>query len=152
MNNVRRENSRHFKNKKKAHLRDNTEEIENNSKIKNVRDMYRGTNDFKKGYQPRTNMVMDENDEWFVDSYSILASRRNYFSQLLNVLGLIDVRQTDVHTAELLVPDTSAFGFEMAIQNLKSHKSPRIYQIPAELIRAWRRLVRSEIHYYLQLE
>jgi len=111
MNNVRRENSRHFKNKKKAHLRDNTEEIENNSKIKNVRDMYRGTNDFKKGYQPRTNMVMDENDEWFVDSYSILASRRNYFSQLLNVLGLIDVRQTDVHTAELLVPDTSAFDF-----------------------------------------
>jgi hypothetical protein len=38
-----------------------------------------------------------------------------------------------VHTAEQLVPEPSAFEFEVAIEKLKSHKSPGIYQIPAEL-------------------
>ena len=34
-----------------------TEELETNSEIKNIRDLYRDINDFKKGYQPRTNVV-----------------------------------------------------------------------------------------------
>ena len=36
------------------------EELETNSKINNVRDLERGINDFKKGYQPRTTIVKDE--------------------------------------------------------------------------------------------
>jgi hypothetical protein len=35
-------------------------ELENNSNIKILRDLYRGTNDFKKGYHSRTNIVKDE--------------------------------------------------------------------------------------------
>jgi len=50
LNNVRREDSRHFRNKKKAYLRAKFEELETNSKIQNIRDMYRGISDFKKGY------------------------------------------------------------------------------------------------------
>ena len=56
LNNIRRDASRHFRNKKKAYLKVKTEELETNSKIK-VRDLYRGINDFKKGYQPRTTIV-----------------------------------------------------------------------------------------------
>jgi len=52
LNNVRREVSRHFREKKKAYLRDKIEEIETNSKIQNIRDLYRGINEFKKGYKP----------------------------------------------------------------------------------------------------
>jgi hypothetical protein len=53
----------------------------------------------------------------------------------LNVHGVSDVRQTEIHTAEPLVPEPSAFEVEMAIEKLKKrHKSPGIYQIPAELI------------------
>ena len=59
---------------------------------------------------------------------------KNYFSQLLNVHGATDVRQEEIHTAEPLVPEPSAF--ELAIEKLKSHKSPGIDQIPAELIKA----------------
>ena len=59
-NNVRREASRHFRNKKKAYLKTKIEDLETNSKIKNIRDLYRGISDFKKGYQPRTNIVKDE--------------------------------------------------------------------------------------------
>jgi len=37
MNNVRREVSRHFRNKQKAYLRAKIEELETNSKIRNIR-------------------------------------------------------------------------------------------------------------------
>ena len=69
------------------------------------------------------------------DSHSILAKWRNYFSQLLNVHGVNDVRQTEIHTAEPLVPEPSAFEVELAIGKLKSHISPGVDQIPAELIK-----------------
>jgi len=42
-------NVRHFRNKKKAYLKAEIEEVETNSKIKNIRDLYRGISDFKKG-------------------------------------------------------------------------------------------------------
>jgi hypothetical protein len=35
-------------------------ELETNSTIKNIRDLYSGINGFKKGYYPRTNIVKDE--------------------------------------------------------------------------------------------
>jgi len=85
LNNVRHDASRHFRNKKKAYLKAKIEELETNSKIKNVKDLYRGINDFKKGYQPRTNIVKDEKSDLVADSHSILARWRNDFSQLLNV-------------------------------------------------------------------
>jgi hypothetical protein len=45
---------KYFRNKKKAYLKPKIQELETNSKINNIRDLYRGSNDFKKGYQPRT--------------------------------------------------------------------------------------------------
>jgi len=65
----------------------------------------------------------------------------NYFSQLLNVHGVNDDRQTQIHTAEPLVAEPSAFEVEMAIEKLKRHKSPGMYQIPAELIKAGGRTI-----------
>ena len=44
--NVRRDASRHFRNKKKAYLKAKIEELETNSKIKNIRDLYKGISDF----------------------------------------------------------------------------------------------------------
>jgi hypothetical protein len=41
----------------KGYLKAKIEELETNSKIKNIRDFYSGIVDFKKGYQPRTNIV-----------------------------------------------------------------------------------------------
>jgi len=55
---------------------------------------------FKKGCQPRTNIVKDEKGHLVTHSQSILAGWRNHFSQLLNVYGVNDVRQRDLHTAE----------------------------------------------------
>jgi hypothetical protein len=47
-----------------------------------------------------------------------------------------DARQTEVHSAERLVPEPNAFEVEMAIEKLKSCKSPGTDQIPAELIKS----------------
>jgi len=63
LNNVRRNASRHFRNKKKAYLKAEIEELETNSKVSNVRNLYRSINDFKKGYKPRTIIVKDDNGE-----------------------------------------------------------------------------------------
>jgi len=78
--------------------------------------LYRGINDFKKVYQPRTNILKDEKGDWFTDSHSILAKLWNYFFQLLNVHGVNDVRQTEIHTAEPLVPQPSALSLSWVLK------------------------------------
>ena len=61
---------------------------------------------YKKGYQPRTNVVKDKR---------ICAGRLWQF----NVNVVSDVRQIAIHTAKPLVPEPSAFEVEMVIENLK---------------------------------
>jgi len=99
LNKVRREVSRHFRNKKKAYLRAKIEELESNNNIQNIRDLYRGISDFKKGYQPRCNIVKDEKGDLIADSHGIVARWSKYFSQLFNVHGVKDVGQAEIHTA-----------------------------------------------------
>jgi hypothetical protein len=49
---MRREASRHFRNKTREYLKDNINERAVNSKNKNIRDLYRGINEVKRDYQP----------------------------------------------------------------------------------------------------
>jgi len=90
--------------------------------------------------------VKDGKGELVADSHSIVARWRNYFSQLFNVHGVKDVGRAEVHTAEPLVPEPSATEVELAIDKLKSHKSPGIDEIPAELFKAGGRTICLEIH------
>jgi hypothetical protein len=77
---VRHEASRHFRNKKEEYMKVKIDELETNIKITNVRDLYRDITDFKKGYQPRTNIVQDEKGDFVTGFHSILARWRNHFS------------------------------------------------------------------------
>jgi len=79
----------------------------------------RGISDFKECYQPRTNIVKDEKGDLVTDCNSFLARWSNHFSKLFNVHGVTDVRQTEIHTAEPLVPEPFAREFEKAIEKLK---------------------------------
>jgi len=135
-----------FQEGKKEYLRAKIEDLDANSKINNIRDLYRGINDLKKGYQPRCNIVKDEKCDLVEDSHSIVVSWSNYFSQLFNMHGLEDVGQAEIHTAEPLVTEPSASEVELAIGKLKSHKSPGIDEIPAELIKAAVGTICREIH------
>jgi hypothetical protein len=52
----------------------------------------------------------------------------------------------EIHTAESLVPEPSALEVELAIEKLKSKKSPGIDQIPADLFKTSGRTFHGEIH------
>jgi hypothetical protein len=82
----------------------------------------------------------------FADSHSILNRWKNYFSQLLNVHIVSDVRQIEVHRAKPLVPGPNRLEVETAIAKLKKYKSPGSDQIPAELIQAGGEMLLSAIH------
>jgi hypothetical protein len=64
---------------------------------------------------------------------------------LLNVHGVHGVRQTEIRTAEQLVPGSSAFETEIATGKLKRHKSPGIDQIPTELIKVGSRTILLQV-------
>jgi hypothetical protein len=73
LNNIRCESSRHFRNKKRGYLKDKIDELATNSK-KNIRDLYKG---LKRGHQPRSNLVKDENGDMLADSHNILNRWKN---------------------------------------------------------------------------
>jgi hypothetical protein len=66
---------------------------------------------------------------------------KHSFSQLFNVLGVSNVRQTEICTVEPLAPKLSVFEIEMAVVKLKNHTSPGTDQILAELIKAGGRTI-----------
>ena len=79
--------------------------------------MHRGINDFKKGYQPRAIIVKDEKGDLVADFHSIMARWKKYFSQLLNVHGVNNVRQAEIHTTEPLVPEPSALRLSWLLKS-----------------------------------
>jgi hypothetical protein len=83
LNNVRREVRRHFKNKERKCLKEKVNELSTNSKNENISDLYRGVNEFKRGYQSRSNVAKGENGDLLADSHNILKRWKNLFSQLL---------------------------------------------------------------------
>jgi hypothetical protein len=64
-----------------------------------------GINEFKVGYQSRNNIVKDEKHDLVTDFQSISARWRKHLSQLFNLHGVSDVRQTEIHTEEPQVPE-----------------------------------------------
>jgi hypothetical protein len=85
-----------------------------------MRDLFRGISNCKNGYKPRTSIVKIRRG--IVTNYhSILTRWRNHFSQLLNVHGVNDVGQTELHATERMVPEVSALEDDMPKENLKRH-------------------------------
>jgi hypothetical protein len=101
--NLRRETSRTFRKKKMEYLKEKINKLETNNKTKNIRDLYRGINAFRKGYRPRINIVKNENANLLADPHSVLSKWKHFFNQLLNVHAVHYVRQMDVYTAEPLL-------------------------------------------------
>jgi hypothetical protein len=50
LSNAQQETNRHFRNKKREYLQDRINELESNSKNRNITDLYRGIKEFKEGY------------------------------------------------------------------------------------------------------
>jgi hypothetical protein len=81
LQNVRHETSRIFRDKKREHLKGKINELETNNKDKNIRDLYRDINGFKKGYQPRINIIKDKNGNLLADPQNILNRWKNFLTR-----------------------------------------------------------------------
>ncbi|KAJ4431157.1 hypothetical protein ANN_19752 [Periplaneta americana] len=99
--NERREASRTLRNKKRGYLKEKLNE---------------------NGYQPRVNVIKDENGDLLADSPSILNRWKNFFAQLLNVHrpNRNDRDEIEIQTSEPFIPEPTLSEVEIAIENLKS--------------------------------
>jgi len=79
------------------------------------------------------NIVKHEKGDLVTDCHSILARWRKHFSQLINVQGVSDVRQTEIHAVEPLVAEPCAFEVEMTDAKLERHKSPGLLSNPSTI-------------------
>jgi hypothetical protein len=95
LNNVRREASRHFRNKEREYLKDKFNDLESNSK-NNIRDLHRGINTFKKGYQSRNNLVKNEKGDLQVDPHKIV---NRWILSFIEYPAVGDIKQTEIQTA-----------------------------------------------------
>jgi hypothetical protein len=77
-------------------LKGKINDLETNNKNKNIRDLYRGINEFKKGYQPKINIKKNKTVNLLADPQKVLNRWKNLFNQMLNVHGIHDVRQMDI--------------------------------------------------------
>jgi hypothetical protein len=76
LRNVRREASIRFRIKKREYLKYKINEIELNSKNKNIIYLYRGITEFKKGFQPKSNLVNDDKGGLLADPQKNLLGGR----------------------------------------------------------------------------
>jgi hypothetical protein len=64
-------------------------------------------------------LIKNEKSSLLANFHNILNRWKNYCCQLLNVHGINDVRQKEIHAAEPLVSKPSPFEAEIAIEKLK---------------------------------
>ena len=59
-------------------------EIDENEKTNNIRDLYKGVNSLRKGYQPKLGMIRNERGELQADPKKILDVWKSYFDTVKN--------------------------------------------------------------------
>jgi len=99
--------------------------IVTNRKNRNIRELYRGINEFWGCYQPMVTLIKDEKGHLLAETHSILNMWKNNFHQLFHMHGTNDVRQTE---------------------KLKRYKSQGSNNIPQDMIPAKGWTVCTEIH------
>jgi hypothetical protein len=85
-------------------------------------------------------------DDLLANSNNIVGRWKNYFSQILNVHNISNVRQLEIQTSEPLVPGPSHLEVEISIEKLETYKFLGSDEIPAELIQAGREKLMAVIH------
>ena len=74
-----------FRKKKRDYMKAKVNKLEENSKNKNILEMYKGVNKFKQDYQPRTCAIKKHDGTIVAGTTNILSRWEQFFSNLLNV-------------------------------------------------------------------
>ena len=69
--------------------------------------MYKGINEFKKGYQPSAYVIKKHDGSIVADTTSILRRWEQFFSNLINVNQSTSQEGSEVYTAEPDIPEPS---------------------------------------------
>ena len=73
---------RMFRKKKRDYMKAKVNKPQENSKNKNIREMCKGINEFKKGYQPRAYVIKKHDGTTVADTTTILSRSKQFFSNL----------------------------------------------------------------------
>jgi hypothetical protein len=87
----------------------------------NMKYIFKSINGFKRCYQPESNSISGENGD-LANSHKISNRCKNFFCCLLTVHDVNDVRQSEIYTADLLMPRHISFWIEIPIEKMKRHK------------------------------
>ena len=94
-----------FRKKKRDYMKAKVSKLEESSKNKNIREIYKGINEFKKGYQPRNYVIKKHDGRIEADRTSILNIWEKLFSNLLKVNQSTSYEGSEVYTAEPNIPE-----------------------------------------------
>ena len=103
--------------------------LEENSKNKNIREMYKGINELKKGYQPHAYVIKKHDDTIVADTTGILSRWERFYSNLLNFNQSTSHEGSEVYTVEPDIREPSLIEVELAIEKLKKHKATGVDHI-----------------------
>ena len=79
--------------------------------------MYRGINEFKKGYQTRVYVKKKHDGTIVADTTSILSGWEQFFSNLLYVNKIINYEGSEIFFAEQNIPEPSLIEVELAMRS-----------------------------------
>ena len=96
-----------FRKKERDYMKAKVNKLEENSKSKNIREMYKAINEFKKGYQPRAYVIKKQDGTIVAGTTSILSRWEQLFSNLLNDNQSTSHGGSEVFTAEPDIPEPS---------------------------------------------
>ena len=93
-----------FRKKKHDYMKAKVNKLEENSKNKNIREMCKEINEFKKDYQPHAFVIKKHDSTIVADTTSILSRWEQFFSNLFNVNQRTSHEGSEVYTAQSHIP------------------------------------------------
>lgn len=136
---------RFLRHKKREKYNNEIEEMESNMSINNTRDFYKTVKQYKKGFQPHANKILDRSGELLSDKGSRLARWKEYFQELLEPTEVPEVVGGEFATVDPEIDDPSYEEVVEAIHELKNNKAAGADNVAGELLRhggpdLWERL------------
>ena len=94
-------------------------DVQELQKAPDIQEMYKGINEFKKGYQPRACIKRKNVGRVVANTTSILSRWEQFYSHLLNVNQSTNLNVSEIYTVEPDIPEPCVVEAEFAIDNLK---------------------------------
>ena len=128
-----REAKRIIRREKRLWEKERIKQIEDNRT--NPKLFFKQTKELKTGYNPRTEIMKEENGELVTEGEEIAKQFGKVFEELLNPQTLQDHTQIEYYTAEPEYVEPTDDEVRMTINTLKNNKSPGEDGLASELLK-----------------